>query len=102
MVRTTRPSNVRVCQFRHSRVSRFFPGTYNIIPHSRAFVKGVFEISSIFLRNFVFDALIQDFRGLFGGLETGEAGRGLFFYDLGERFISAFASFDAEKDGFYG
>lgn len=54
------------------------------------------------LRNFVFDAFIQDFRGLFGGLETGEAGRGLFFYDLGERFISAFASFDAEKDGFYG
>ena len=40
---TTRPSNVRVCRFRHSRIKMSFPqGTYAIIAEHRQNVKSFF------------------------------------------------------------
>ena len=42
---TTRPSNVRVCRFRHSRIQLLFPcGTFNIISDKVVFVNRFFQL----------------------------------------------------------
>ena len=47
---TTRPSNVRVCRFRHSRIQLLFPcGTFNIISDKIVFVNCFFNYFTIAL-----------------------------------------------------